>query len=69
MKATFKMSIAHDEKHFALFNTPVQWSETLANDLIIDHFNVTVKMSTYLVAFVVCDYKNITSFTNRGVQV
>lgn len=37
--------------------------------LLEDQFGETVTMSTYLVAFVVCDFKSVTATTSSGVQV
>lgn len=34
-----------------------------------DEFEESVDMSTYLVAFVVCDYTHITQHTKRGISV
>lgn len=37
--------------------------------LLEDQFGETVTMSTYLVAFVICDFKSVTATTSSGVQV
>lgn len=37
--------------------------------LLEDQFAETVTMSTYLVAYVVCDFKSVTATTSSGVQV
>ena len=39
--------------------------QVLENGLVEDHFAESVKMSTYLVAFVVCDFKYKESFTEN----
>ena len=41
----------------------------VADDLCTDYFNKSVRMSTYLVAFVVCDFKSIESQTPKGIKV
>ncbi|XP_049864292.1 endoplasmic reticulum aminopeptidase 1-like isoform X3 [Schistocerca gregaria] len=68
-KARFKMSIFRDRFHIALFNMPVKTTEDagfyMGTGLLRDDFWESVEMSTYLVAFVVCDYDYISSKTNR----
>ncbi|XP_074661085.1 glutamyl aminopeptidase-like isoform X2 [Tubulanus polymorphus] len=79
LKATFKLSMVRDKKHIALFNMPKSSTEpykrdttgsaTAAADLEVDHFETSEKMSTYLVAFVVCDYAHLTTTTKSNVKV
>ncbi|XP_017320538.2 glutamyl aminopeptidase [Ictalurus punctatus] len=52
-KATFKISITHDQAYEALSNMPVENIETLPNQKKKTTFNTSVKMSTYLVCFAV----------------
>ncbi|KAJ9582424.1 hypothetical protein L9F63_003222, partial [Diploptera punctata] len=72
-KAKFKMSIFRDRFHIALFNMPVISTEDagfyMGTGLLRDDFQESVEMSTYLVAFVVCDYTRITRQTQKKVSV
>lgn len=68
-KATFSIKIRREPRHLALSNMPLVKSVTIAEGLIEDHFDVTVKMSTYLVAFIISDFKSISKMTKSGVKV
>ncbi|KAI5740215.1 hypothetical protein M8J76_001759 [Diaphorina citri] len=72
-KARFKMSIFRDRFHISLFNMPITSTDDvgfyMGTGLLRDDFQESVEMSTYLVAFVVCDYQAITDVTAKGVSV
>ncbi|XP_037385675.1 endoplasmic reticulum aminopeptidase 1 [Talpa occidentalis] len=68
-KASFSIKIRREPRHLAISNMPLVKSVTVAEGLIEDHFDVTVKMSTYLVAFIVSDFKSVSKMTKRGVKV
>ncbi|XP_077996935.1 endoplasmic reticulum aminopeptidase 2-like [Glandiceps talaboti] len=70
MKANFTMTMIRDKDHITLFNMPLTSSEPYEDtDLMMDKFDTTVKMSTYLVAFIVCDFDYKESITSSGVKV
>ncbi|NXI29581.1 LCAP aminopeptidase, partial [Sterrhoptilus dennistouni] len=64
LKATFSIKIKRDEKLSTLSNMPKKATTPLTNGIVQDEFCVSLKMSTYLVAFVVADLKNISRETN-----
>ncbi|KAJ7335751.1 hypothetical protein JRQ81_013692 [Phrynocephalus forsythii] len=68
-KAKFSVKIRRDPKHLALSNMPLVKSIGLKEELIEDHFEISVKMSTYLVAFIVSDFKSVSKMTSRGIKV
>lgn len=71
LKAKFLVTIIHDPELVAFFNTPKAVSEvrSVPSQLIRDEFEETVEMSTYLVAFVVCDFVAISQMSGKGVNV
>ncbi|KAG0720640.1 Aminopeptidase Ey [Chionoecetes opilio] len=60
MKARFKMSLARQDNMTALANMPLLGSEPVPGQAgwVWDHFQTTVPMSTYIVAFVVSDFNH-----------
>ncbi|KAM6109544.1 endoplasmic reticulum aminopeptidase 1 [Phoenicopterus ruber ruber] len=68
-KATFSIKIRREPKHHALSNMPIVKSVNLTPWLVEDHFDTTVRMSTYLVAFIVSDFKSISKITGHGVKI
>uniref|UniRef100_A0A8C9NF58 Leucyl-cystinyl aminopeptidase n=1 Tax=Serinus canaria TaxID=9135 RepID=A0A8C9NF58_SERCA len=64
LKATFLIKIKRDEKLSTLSNMPKKATTPVTNGIVQDEFFVSLKMSTYLVAFVVADLKNISRETN-----
>ncbi|XP_020864713.2 endoplasmic reticulum aminopeptidase 1 [Phascolarctos cinereus] len=68
-KASFSIKIRREPRHLAISNMPLVKSVNIAEGLIEDHFDVTVKMSTYLVAFIISDFESVSKMTKSGVKV
>ncbi|KAM5167988.1 endoplasmic reticulum aminopeptidase 1 isoform 1-T1 [Callospermophilus lateralis] len=69
LKANFSIKIRREPRHLAISNMPLVKSVTIAEGLIEDHFDVTVRMSTYLVAFIISDFESVSKMTKSGVKV
>uniref|UniRef100_A0A182PL06 Aminopeptidase n=1 Tax=Anopheles epiroticus TaxID=199890 RepID=A0A182PL06_9DIPT len=71
MKATFSISLAHNERYVALSNMPVNRSYPVPNmpGWVMDEFNTTVPMSTYLVAYTVNDFEYREAMTSEPGDV
>ncbi|XP_043919852.1 leucyl-cystinyl aminopeptidase [Protopterus annectens] len=69
-KATFQIKIKRPNTYTTLSNMPKNSSTPVDNDLVLDEFQTSLKMSTYLVAFIVADFKNVSrSFNGTLVSV
>ncbi|XP_016137363.1 endoplasmic reticulum aminopeptidase 1-like [Sinocyclocheilus grahami] len=68
-KANFSIRIRREAKHIALSNMPKLRTLELPDGLFEDQFDVSVKMSTYLVAFIVSDFLSISKMSLHGVQI
>ncbi|XP_070794866.1 leucyl-cystinyl aminopeptidase isoform X1 [Pituophis catenifer annectens] len=67
-KASFQVKINREDQHIALSNMPKKSTNRLANGLFQDEFFVSLKMSTYLVAVIVGNFKCTNKKTN-GIVV
>ncbi|CAJ0950366.1 unnamed protein product [Ranitomeya imitator] len=63
-KSTFRLKIRRSAAHVALSNMPKINTTDLPDGLVLDDFATSVKMSTYLVAIIVSDMKNVTMDVN-----
>uniref|UniRef100_A0A8C4PB57 Laeverin n=1 Tax=Dromaius novaehollandiae TaxID=8790 RepID=A0A8C4PB57_DRONO len=72
MKATFNIRIVHDPSYVALSNMPVidvsEMKDENGSLWTITTFNTSLKMSTYITAFVICDFDYVTR-TERGNEI
>uniref|UniRef100_A0A3Q4I4A4 Aminopeptidase n=1 Tax=Neolamprologus brichardi TaxID=32507 RepID=A0A3Q4I4A4_NEOBR len=67
-KANFTIRIIREPRHIAISNMPMVKTVELPGGLLEDHFDTTVKMSTYLVAYIVSDFKSVSKTTQHGVD-
>ncbi|NXD17617.1 AMPQ Aminopeptidase, partial [Nothocercus nigrocapillus] len=72
MKATFNIRIIHDPSYVALSNMPAidvsEMKDENGSIWAITTFNTSLKMSTYITAFVICDFDYV-SRIERGNEI
>uniref|UniRef100_A0A3P9M0M0 Aminopeptidase n=1 Tax=Oryzias latipes TaxID=8090 RepID=A0A3P9M0M0_ORYLA len=68
-KANFTIRIIREPRHIAISNMPKVRTVELPGDLLEDHFDTTVRMSTYLVAYIVSDFQSVSRTTQHGVKI
>ncbi len=65
MKATFTISIEHDNKYTALSNMNAYSKEKVSNSRTVTKFAKSVRMPTYLVAYIVSDFNDLETTTGK----
>lgn len=68
-KANFTIQIIREPRHIAISNMPKLKTVELPGGLLEDYFDTTVKMSTYLVAYIVSDFVSVSKTTQHGVKI
>ncbi|XP_062870320.1 endoplasmic reticulum aminopeptidase 1 [Trichomycterus rosablanca] len=68
-KANFSVRIRRESRHISISNMPKLKTVMLLDGLLEDQYDVSVKMSTYLVAFIICDFLSISKRSQHGVEI
>ncbi|CAG2231963.1 ANPEP [Mytilus edulis] len=68
VKAQFKITLVRKQTMVSLSNTPITSNMTRGNGWIADNYAVTPKMSTYLLAFIICDFEYTVNTTKNNVE-
>ena len=55
-KATFTVTLVRPKHMISISNMPLGSRVPFGKDMVADRYQKTVKMPTYLLAFVVCDF-------------
>uniref|UniRef100_A0A8C5HZ00 Aminopeptidase n=1 Tax=Gouania willdenowi TaxID=441366 RepID=A0A8C5HZ00_GOUWI len=68
-KANYTLRIIREPRHITISNMPKVKTVEVQGGLLEDHFDTTVKMSTYLVAYIVSDFLSVSKITKHGVKI
>ncbi|KAI7791928.1 putative thyrotropin-releasing hormone-degrading ectoenzyme [Triplophysa rosa] len=68
-KATFRVSLRHESSYQSLSNMPVEASTSDEDAWVTNHFSRTPRMSTYYLAWAVCNFTYREAVTDNGVVV
>ncbi|MBN3324836.1 TRHDE protein, partial [Atractosteus spatula] len=68
-KATFKISLKHESTYLSLSNMPVEGSILEEDGWVTNRFSRTPRMSTYYLAWAVCNFTFKETFTDSGVRI
>ncbi|XP_064646003.1 aminopeptidase N-like isoform X2 [Lineus longissimus] len=68
LKAQFTTTLVRKPPYVSLSNMPIVRNETRPNGWVADVYEVTPVMSTYLLAFVICDFQYKENTTLRGTK-
>lgn len=69
MKATYDVILLRKSNYKSISNMPIKYSENRSDDYIADFYETTPIMSTYLLAFIVCDFVRETKITKFNTEV
>ncbi|XP_059361420.1 thyrotropin-releasing hormone-degrading ectoenzyme-like isoform X1 [Carassius carassius] len=68
-KATFSVSLKHESSYQSLSNMPVEASTSEEDGWVTNHFSRTPRMSTYYLAWAVCNFTYREAVTDNGVVI
>ncbi|XP_053276925.1 endoplasmic reticulum aminopeptidase 1b [Pleuronectes platessa] len=68
-KANFTIRIIREPRHITISNMPQVKTVELPGGLLEDHFDTSVRMSTYLLAYIVSDFLSVSRTTQHGVKI
>ncbi|XP_077090151.1 thyrotropin-releasing hormone-degrading ectoenzyme-like [Siphateles boraxobius] len=68
-KATFRVSLKHESSYQSLSNMPVESSVSEEDGWVTNHFSRTPRMSTYYLAWAVCNFTYREAVTDNGVVI